>query len=74
MRSKIVDNVDKDNSERYSDLQVLMNNGRYYIGTLYENPDGYMEPGSRDSVEYYAVKADADAALANGTFTQREMP
>ena len=38
--------TDKD---RYSELQVLQSGAGYYVGTLYNNPDGFVEPGSRDS-------------------------
>ncbi len=48
---------------RYSDLQVLQSAAGYYIGTVYENPEGFTEPGSRDS-DYFKTKEQAEAELA----------
>jgi len=35
--------------ENYSELQVLKSAAGYYIGTMYNNPEGFQEPGSRDT-------------------------
>jgi hypothetical protein len=47
-------------------IQVLSGNG-YYIGTL----DNEGLPMCRLSEEYYKKRADAESALNDGTFTQR---
>ena len=75
MKSPLVESADyiKD-KENYSDLQVLMSGAGYYIGTVYNNPEGYPEPGSRDSWDYYPTKDAAQQALDNGTFIQRFHP
>lgn len=75
MKSPLVENADyiKD-KENYSDIQVLVSGAGYYIGTIYNNPEGYPEPGSRDSVEYYRDKATATTALNNQSWTQRVHP
>lgn len=39
--------------ENYSDLQVMKSPAGWYIGTVYNSPDGYTEPGSRDS-QYFS--------------------
>lgn len=46
----------------YSELQVLRSPAGYYVGTLYNAPEGYQEPGSRDS-DYFPTRADAEAYL-----------
>jgi hypothetical protein len=60
--------------ERYSDMMVLQSGAGYYIGTLYSNPEGYVEPGGRDSVEYYPTKELAEFAFSNNAWTQRNGP
>lgn len=65
MRSLQVALVYQDQPEqiaRYSELQVLCSRAGYYIGTTYQNSDGYQEPGSRDS-DYYSTKERADYAF-----------
>ena len=53
MRSPLVEEADYiPDPERYSDLQVLRSGAGYYVGTVYNHPEGYQEPGSRDS-EYF---------------------
>lgn len=47
---------------RYSDLQVMRSGAGWYIGTSFSNPEGFAEPGSRDT-DYYASEADAKYAL-----------
>lgn len=48
-------------------LQVLRNGAGYYIGT--QNEDG---PVSRESVEYFSTQSQAENALKQGTWSQRE--
>lgn len=60
-----------EDKERYSDLQVLLSGAGYYIGTLYNEPEGYEVPGTRDSVEYFASAMLAENALRAKTWTQR---
>lgn len=48
--------------ESYTDLMVLESPAGFYIGTLYNNPAGYQEPGSRDS-GYFAKRAEAEREL-----------
>jgi hypothetical protein len=55
---------------RYSGLQVLRSNAGFYIGTMYSNPEGWNEPGSRDS-EYFPTAEAAESALANSTYEIR---
>lgn len=63
MKSPMVTNgsyiKDKGN---YTDLQVLRSGAGYYIGTLYNNPDGFQEPGSRDS-DYFETEEQAKGYL-----------
>jgi len=49
--------------ENYSDLQVMQSAAGFYLGTIYNNPEGFQEPGSRDST-YFRTKEDAEFALA----------
>lgn len=65
--------IDKDEKELYSDLQVLRSNAGFYIGTIYNNPEGYQEPGSRDS-GYYPTREEAQKALDSGNWEQRMTP
>ena len=51
------------------ELQVLRSAAGYYIGTCSE--DG---PCSRESLEYFRKEGDADAALLNGDWTQKDTP
>jgi hypothetical protein len=46
----------------YSDMQVLRSPAGWYIGTIYTGPDGFMEPGSRDS-DYFETREEAEQAL-----------
>lgn len=43
----------------YSELQVLRSPAGWYIGTMYHDPEGFQEPGSRDS-GYFATKKEAE--------------
>lgn len=63
MKSPMVESLDYiTDKNRYTDLMVLQSGAGYYIGTLYNNPDGYQEPGSRDS-DYFATQEEAEQAL-----------
>ena len=46
----------------YTELQVCRSNAGYYIGTMYNNPEGFQEPGSRDS-HYFTTKLEAENYL-----------
>lgn len=63
MKSLMVSNLicikDKD---AYTEMQVCRSAAGYYVGTMYNNPDGYQEPGSRDS-GYFATEEKAQAYL-----------
>ena len=50
-------------------LQVLKSNAGFYIGTA--DAEG---PVSRDSAEYWRTASQAQTALDNNAFTQRETP
>lgn len=50
-------------------LQVLQSAAGYYLGT--RDDDG---PCSRESVEYWPDRAQAEAALNNGCWTQKPEP
>jgi hypothetical protein len=63
--------TDKD---RYTDVGVYRSAAGWYIGTMYNHPDGWKEPGSRESEEYYATEREARQALVDQTFTQRYHP
>lgn len=72
MRSPIAEACSE--PQNYSDLCVMSSAAGYFIGTYYKDPRyNWAEPGSRDS-EYFATREAAQAALANGTWTQREHP
>ena len=49
-------------------LEVLRSAAGYYIGTFDESPC------SRESVEYYQRRGDAQKALDENSFTQRDHP
>lgn len=51
-------------------LRVCRSAAGYYLGTLDEN--GF--PVSRESHEYFPDEASASAALASGSWTQRDCP
>lgn len=48
--------------ECYTDLQVLRSGAGHYVGTMYRSPDGFQEPGTRDTV-YYGTQEEAKLAL-----------
>jgi len=63
MKSPMVENAEYlDNKGRYSELQVLQSGAGYYVGTMYHNPEGYEEPGSRDS-DYFGTYEEAEEYL-----------
>lgn len=49
-------------------IQVLQSAAGFYIGTYDEGPY------SRESVEYFPTREDAETALQMGTWTQRRHP
>lgn len=59
----------KEYCNRELPLQVMKTNAGYYIGTC--SDEG---PCSRESAEYWRHHSDAQEALDNGTFTQRDEP
>lgn len=70
--------ITEEDSRLYSDLQVMQSGAGYYIGTSYTNkehfPDIFQEPGSRDSYHYYPSQEEAQAALDNQDWLQRDRP
>lgn len=59
--------------ENYSDLKVLSSNAGYYIGTVYTSPEGFNEPGSRDS-HYFPDKASATLYLEQVESSENPIP
>ncbi|QMI49994.1 hypothetical protein MBR110_29905 (plasmid) [Burkholderia sp. MBR-1] len=47
----------------YSDLMVLSSAAGFYVGTTYTGPDGFEEPGSRDS-DYFRSEEEAERHLS----------
>ena len=62
MRSPQVAAHHSDEKGRYSELQVLQSAAGFYVGTVYHAPEGYTEPGSRDS-GYFKTREDAQKFL-----------
>ena len=62
----------------YSDLKVLRSAAGYYIGTEFIHTagphTGLIEPGSRESADYYPTLAAAQHALDTNTWIQRLRP
>lgn len=57
-----------------TDLQVCKSAAGYYIGILYWDYDfQYNIPYSRESLEYYTTKEDAEKALAYRSFTPTDV-
>lgn len=54
--------IPEDDKPNYSPLQVLHSPAGWYVGTMYNDPGGFQEPGSRDS-DYFATKEEAEAFL-----------
>lgn len=55
--------IPKSERAKYSDLQVMKSAAGFYIGTTYNNEEGFQEPGSRDSC-YFHTKEVAEKVLA----------
>lgn len=55
-------------------LRVLRSAVGFYIGTLRQAEEGFIEPCSRESEEYFENCEQAEDALRTGTWTQREEP
>jgi len=70
---KAADFIPPEDKKNYSYLQVLESAAGFYIGTVYTTPEGFMEPGSRDS-EYFPSRAVAEEHLRNRTWYQRMDP
>lgn len=62
MKSPQVALLGVEDPENYSDMKVMKSGAGYYIGTTYSNPDGFEEPGSRDSV-YFGNYGEAENLL-----------
>ena len=63
----------------YTDLSVQRSGAGYYIGTMFKygsqsSMPGAVEPGSRESEEYYATEVEAEEAFKSGSWTQRKHP
>lgn len=68
MKSPLI--ADAKDRKLYGELKVMKSNAGYYIGSEYANPDGYTEPGTRDS-PYYADSSAAEFDLSNNCWNQR---
>lgn len=78
-RSPLAAEHDAENEANYSDLQVLKSGAGWYIGTIYTHPPGsdmpgLIEPGTRDSYDYYAREEEARAVFERGDWVQRQHP
>lgn len=65
MRSPMVESAawnDAAEKALYTDLQVLKSPAGFYVGTIYNNLEGYQEPGSRDS-GYFDTHEEAEKFL-----------
>lgn len=65
MKSPMVEQasyITPEDKGRYSDLVVLASGAGYYVGTIYHNPNGFVEPGSRDS-DYFMTQEAAFECL-----------
>ena len=63
MKSPMVEHADYiPDKGNYSEMKVMKSGAGYYVGTVYHNPEGFDEPGSRDS-DYFRTKAQAEAYL-----------
>jgi hypothetical protein len=75
MKSYIANTFDPANKQFYSDLGVYESGAGFYIGTMYYDPaDGFPQPGTRDSMEYYPTREDAETAFKFNSWTQRKNP
>ena len=65
MKSPLVENasyIKKEDKGNYTELRVLQSAAGFYIGTMYNNPEGFQEPGSRES-RYFRTRTEAEAEL-----------
>lgn len=65
MKSPMITNapyIKEEEKGSYTEMQVLQSGAGYYIGTLYNNPEGWQEPGSRDS-DYFQTREQAEKHL-----------
>jgi hypothetical protein len=63
MKSPMVSNADYISDKgNYTELQVLQSAAGYFVGTLYNDPEGWQDMGSRDS-DYFATHAEAAAII-----------
>ena len=66
MKSPMIVNADyipEDEKGNYSELTILQSHGGFYVGTIYRDPNGHAEPGSRDSA-YFRTRIEAEKFLA----------
>lgn len=76
MQSPKVTNADyipQNEKANYGPLEVMHSGAGYYVGTHYNNPEGYQEPGSRDS-GYFRTSKEAEAELALMKLSQGQEP
>lgn len=65
MKSPMIEKADYISAEEkpyYSELRVMRSAAGWYVGTLYQEPGGWQEPGSRDS-GYFATEEEAAEEL-----------
>ena len=62
MRSEQMSIVSPGDHEYYSDLKVMKSGAGYYIGTSFDHPAGWSEPGTRDS-RYFRTEEEATEEL-----------
>jgi len=63
--------IKEDDKGRYTDLMVLRSAAGWYVGTLYNDPAGFQDAGSRDS-DYFATEAEAAEYLRQ--ITEEDAP
>ena len=59
---------------KYTFPLVMQSNAGWYIGTWYRPTPGTVEPGTRESEEYWSTRCEAASYLVSGNWTQRENP
>lgn len=67
MRSPMIESlscIPNEEKNLYTEMQVLKSNAGFYVGTMYNNPEGFEEPGSRDS-GYFATREEAEQELSD---------
>jgi hypothetical protein len=72
MDPKKVTKIDT-NDGYYGVLEVCKSGAGYYIGRIFHNKEGYMEPGSRET-DYYKTKEEAENALQTNSWKWRDAP